>query len=105
MLERLRRTYREIAASPPGERFHRYHQRRKGRHGPWRSAAYIAAGVVLIAVGFVLSLPPLMPGFLLWVPGLALIASQFDLVARALDRGECLARTLYRRLADQGESG
>lgn len=49
-------------------------------------------------LGFLLSLPPLVPGFLLWLPGLALIASQFDCVARTLDQGECLLRNLYRRI-------
>ena len=47
-------------------------------------------------LGFVLSLPPLVPGFLLWLPGLALIAAQFDGVARALDQVECRAHKLYR---------
>jgi hypothetical protein len=53
-------------------------------------------GLLLVVLGLVLSLPPLMPGFLLWLPGLALIAAQFGWVARALDQGECRARTLHR---------
>lgn len=99
MFTRLRRTFREIAATPAGERFIRYHQRRSDRNGPWQAVAVVGAGVLLVVVGGLLSLPPLMPGFLLWIPGLALIATQWRGVARALDRTECLLRDFYQRLA------
>jgi len=100
VIGKLRRTSREIVHAPAGRRFHRYHQRRQGRTGRWRAAVYGGAGLLLVILGFVLSLPPLVPGFLLWLPGLALIAAQFDGVARALDRIECRARQLYRWLTD-----
>ena len=100
MIGKLRRTSRDIVHAPAGRRFHRYHQRRQGRSGHWRAAFYGGAGLLLVILGFVLSLPPLVPGFLLWLPGLALIAAQFDGVARALDRIECRARQLYRWLTD-----
>jgi hypothetical protein len=38
MFRKLLRTYREIARAPAGRRFHRYHQRRKGRAGRWHVA-------------------------------------------------------------------
>ena len=98
MISKLRSIYREINAAPAGKRFQRYHQRRKGRAGRWHVAVYGGSGLLLVILGFLLSLPPLMPGFLLWLPGLALIASQFGCVARALDRGECMTRRLYRRV-------
>jgi hypothetical protein len=104
MLEQLRRTYREIAATPAGKRFRCFHQRRRERGGRWQAVAMVGAGLVLVAVGLLLSLPPLMPGFLLWVPGLALIASQLRSVAHLLDRTECLLRGLYRRVAGVRES-
>lgn len=104
MLAQLRRTYREIAATPAGKRFQRFHQRRSERGGRWHAVAMVGAGLVLVAVGLLLSLPPLMPGFLLWVPGLALIASQLRSVAQLLDRAECFLRGLYRRVADARES-
>lgn len=104
LIAKLRSTYREIAAFPAGERFRRYHQRRKDTAGRRHSAAFVAAGLVLVVTGFFLSLPPLMPGFLLWLPGLALMASQWHSLARALDRSECLARNLYRRVADRREN-
>jgi hypothetical protein len=54
-------------------------------------------------MGFLLSLPPPMPGFLLLLPGLALIASQFGRVARALDHGEGMMCNVYLRIC--GRSG
>ena len=98
MIEKLRRTYREIVHAPAGRRFQRYHQRRQESTGLWHSAIYVGTGLLLVALGFVLSLPPLVPGFLLWLPGLALIAAQFGWVARALDRLECGLRSLYQQI-------
>jgi len=66
VISKLRSIYREIIAAPAGERFHRFHQRRKGRAGRWHVAVYGGAGLLLVMLGFLLSLPPLMPGFLLW---------------------------------------
>jgi hypothetical protein len=60
---------------------------------------YGGTGLLLVILGLVLSLPPLVPGFLLWLPGLAMIAAQFDGVARALDRIEREARRLYRLMS------
>jgi hypothetical protein len=99
MMEKLHGTYREIAESPAGKRFSRFHRRRNERGGRWRSVAMVSVGLVMVVLGVVLSLPPLMPGFLLWIPGLALMASQIHGLARMLDRGECVMRGLYRRIA------
>jgi len=66
-------------------------------------APYAGTGLLLVILGFILSLPPLAPEFLLWLPGMALIASQFACVARALDHGECMVRHLYRLIV--GQSG
>ena len=103
VISKIRSIYREITAAPAGERFYRFHQRRKGRAGRWHVAVYAGTGLLLAILGFLLSLPPLMPGFLLWLPGLALIASKFDRVARTLDHGEYLMRKAYRRI--RGQSG
>jgi hypothetical protein len=96
VIAKLRRIYRELVRAPAGSRFHRYHKRRRGRSERWHTVVYGVTGLLLVVLGLVLSLPPLMPGFLLWLPGLALIAAQFRWVARALDRGECRGRKLYR---------
>jgi hypothetical protein len=98
VIGKLRRTYREIVRAPAGRRFHRYHQRRRGCTGRWHTAVYGGAGLLLVIMGLALSLPPLVPGFLLWLPGLALIAAQFETVARALDGIERGLRRLYRSM-------
>lgn len=54
----------------------------------------IGSGVLLVALGIVLSMPPLIPGFLVTAVGLALIASQSRRVSRLLDRLECWLRRL-----------
>jgi hypothetical protein len=104
VIERLRHSYREIVREPAGRRFHRYHKRRHARTGRGRRMVYSATGLLLVILGLVLSLPPLLPGFLLWVPGLALIAGQSGVAARALDRIESGARRLYRWLRGHREA-
>ncbi len=100
MIGKLRKAYREITTHPAGERFCRYHHNRKRPAARiWHRVVRIGAGLLLLALGLLLSLPPLLPGFLLWLPGLALLASQSLVVARSLDRSECLVRKLYRRIA------
>ena len=63
------------------------------RHRPLR----LLFGLLLLVVGLLASIPPGVPGFLLWVPGLALIASCSRRVARALDRAELALLRSRRR--------
>lgn len=103
-MRKLRRSFHEINKAPAGERFRRYHYRRRGRHHPWLRPLILIAGILLVVLGFLLSLPPLVPGFLLWVPGLALIASQSILTASFLDSSERWLRRWYRRLSGNGNN-
>lgn len=58
----------------------------------------LAGAALLAAAGLMLSIPPGMPGFLLWVPALGLIASRTRSVAVLLDRIETGARNIAKRL-------
>lgn len=102
MLHKIKSDYREIKDGEPGRRFRTHNERSRCREGgngtPWRTAGYVAVGLVLIVCGFVLSLPPGVPGFLLWIPGLALLASRFRSLAKLMDRLETWGRKTWRRL-------
>lgn len=99
MLQKIKREFREIKAGEPGSRFvdhYKSSRRREGTRGTfWKTIGYVAAGLVLIICGLVLSLPPGVPGFLLWIPGLALLAARFKGLAMLLDRLEAWGRQAW----------
>lgn len=101
MLEKLKSDFREIRDGKPGRRFLKHFVESRRREGPhanaWRNAGYIAVGLVLLVSGLLLSLPPVVPGFLLWIPGLALLASRWRGLAGLLDRSEAWGRRLWHR--------
>ncbi len=89
---------KRLADGPPGKRFIQYHQHQRAREkggSRWHTAAHIAAGVMLLVAGLLLSLPPGVPGFLLWIPGLALLVSRLRPFAVFLDRTEAFVRGLF----------
>lgn len=102
MLQKIKSQFREVKDGKPGRRFVAHHERSKRREGDdktsWRTLGYIVAGVVLLVAGFALSLPPGVPGFLLWIPGLALLAASFRGFAKLLDRLELWGRQVWQRL-------
>ncbi|HEX5755378.1 MAG TPA: hypothetical protein VFY12_03390 [Arenimonas sp.] len=100
MLQKIKSAFREIENGEPGRRFADHHERSRRREGQrgsrWRSVGFISAGVVLIFCGLLLSLPPGIPGFLLWIPGLALIAARWRRFAIWLDCLEAWARKSWQ---------
>ena len=102
MLQKIKSEFREIKHGEPGRRFidhyKRTRRREAGRSGVWKTLGLVSAGVILVICGFVLSLPPGMPGFLLWIPGLALIAARSGRAAILLDRLESLGRRVWGSL-------
>lgn len=94
---RIKDDYRQFVKDQPGERFMNLHRRLHARRkGPAVNAAGIIAGVVLIAAGVLLALVPGVPGIVLGVLGVALIAAQFPVLARACDRSEIAARRFVK---------
>ena len=100
MLSELKKIYHSLKGGTPGRRFTEYHarQRRQASRSQRMRIIKVSLGLALVVIGFLLSLPPGVPGFLLYLPGLALIAGQLQLVAIGLDRTERGLRALYRWL-------
>lgn len=100
LVDRARRTLEEIQAGKPGDRFtaHWRARRESARERPLRRAFILGLGVFFVLVGLVLGLVPFTPGFLIGVPGLAILAVRFKALARLLDSGEVLLRRCWRGL-------
>lgn len=95
---RWRNRVRQILRDRPGERFQNEYRRRRNRREHWWVSVLVLAGAVLLALtGLLLSIPPGMPGFLLWIPALALMASRTRPVAVLLDRIEIWIWRIIRR--------
>lgn len=102
MLKKIKSEFQAIKDGEPGRRFVDHYERTRRREGDqvslWRTWGYVLAGLVLLICGFLLSLPPGVPGFLLWIPGLALLAARLKSFAVALDRLERLADQAWQRV-------
>lgn len=102
MLEKLKEEYRSIKSGDPGSRFTDHYKQHKESEGDnptwWSKFGYVAIGLVLLIAGGLLSIPPGFPGFLLWIPGLALLAARSKVLAMMLDRTEAWGRRVWARL-------
>jgi hypothetical protein len=105
MLQRIKAEFRDIRRGEPGRRFLDHYKRTRrrevGRRSAWKTMGFVGAGLVLVICGFVLSLPPGAPGFLLWVPGLALVAARSGRAAILLDRLETAGRRVGQYLRER----
>lgn len=93
---RLRDSYRFLISGRPGQRFRALNERRRGQP---RTAVGIVIGASLALIGLILSLPPGVPGFLLWIPGFGMLAARSRTVARWLDHGELWLRQMARAVS------
>ena len=102
MLQKLKSELREIKRGTPGRRFADHYYRSSRTDDASGSAGkkwgYVVLGLLLLIVGLLLSLPPGIPGFLLWIPGLALLAARSKTLAMLLDRIEAWGRNTWQRL-------
>lgn len=105
MLEKLKGEFQSIKGGDPGSRFIDHYEQSKESEGAnrtgWSKFGYVAIGLVLVIVGVLLSIPPGVPGFLLWIPGLALLAARSRILATVLDRAEAWGRRIWSRLKPQ----
>jgi uncharacterized membrane protein YbaN (DUF454 family) len=91
------KTLRDLKKSPPGKRFQTlYRKRQQSRRGGLKNAAFIIAGIMVIAAG-VLTYPiPVTPSELMILMGIALIAQGSRHGAIVLD---WIERRLRRRFS------
>lgn len=97
---RLKGNFRCIKEGEPGCRFlgcYKYKQQMRGRFGKVSKTLDIVLGIAVIVVGLVM-MPAPGPGWPIIAVGLALLAGEFESVARWLDRGELSARMFVRRV-------
>lgn len=90
-------TWRDFWRDPPGQRFARRYQRVNGGGGHALGRVMRSTlGVVLVLIGIVfMALPG--PGFVPVLAGLALLAGESAVLARALDRAELRVRGWLHR--------
>ena len=102
MIARMRNSLQDFQQSKPGRRFRdrydRRHQENRSRLSP-SSILYIVGGVLLVVASLFLGPAPGF-GFGTAFLGLALLASEFLLIARFLDKAEVRLRSLGRELRD-----
>lgn len=96
----------DFRAGKPGRRFLTVyeHRREHSSEHPIRSVIYIGVGFVFLIVGVIIALPPGVPGFFLWIPGILMIATRLRWAAVVMDRLEMF---FYRIIhwKKRGESG
>lgn len=100
MIQLLHDTVHRVTRAKPGERFVRHYERRqrkKSEH-PIKAALYFLLGIVLILTGFAFGFLPILPGFLLAIPGVVIIASRARAVAVLLDRAELAVRRVLKKI-------
>ena|SRR5689334_4359693 len=103
MWKNLVQSYQEFRELEAGERFLKTHEFwRERANGPYVSAILLGLGILLVVAGFLLGLVPGVPGVVLGVLGLALIATRFRRLAVWLDWCELKVRRLWRRLRRAG---
>lgn len=99
---KMMKRYRQMAEAQPGERFMDQYERRQEKAGKgeakWRGPIFISGGILLFVIGLLLSIPPGVPGFLLWVPALGLIVARSYFLANLFDRSEIFINKLIQKL-------
>ena len=94
--------WNRFAHAAPGRRFqarYRHMQERKG--SAWKRCAFVIGGVLLVLVGlFFCALPG--PGIPILAAGLALIAQESKVLARALDKAEIRLRRIWASYRGRG---
>jgi hypothetical protein len=94
----VRQQISEFWRAAPGLRFQRCYRQWTGSMQSWKKALFVGLGLVLVVVGVALPIPPGVPGFLVTLPGLGLLATQSRALARWLDRAELRLRRLLQRV-------
>lgn len=106
MLMRVLTSWFRLASGHPGRRFHdfyRYRQMQRGYKLTFAKAVTLLSSLAVIAIGIVL-MPLPGPGTGIVALGLALLGSEFEPVARALDWMELKVRPIIMPLKKKWDS-
>jgi uncharacterized membrane protein len=96
VLEKARDIFRKFRCAPPGQRFTMLYARvHRRQSGSLVAGVSVGLGVLLILLGAALSLVPLVPGILVALFGLGLIATQSRRFARGCDHLERVIRSKF----------
>ena len=106
MFRRIKQKLSSFRQAKPGQRFQQQHARGSGKpKSTLIDVLYITVGVVLILAGTLLSLVPGVPGIILALPGLALLAVRFRHFAAFLDKAELIGRRIIQRVLSSKKNG
>lgn len=99
-IEHIKTAAFRIARDKPGRRFENYHDRSRHhlQEHPVRTITMYGIATILIGAGFLFGFIPGVPGIILGLPGLALIAARSKYFAALMDRGEVALRRVFRRI-------
>jgi UPF0716 family protein affecting phage T7 exclusion len=105
MWKHLKHGLAEFKAAPAGERFTRTYERWQRRgNSPIVTVSVVALGVILIVAGFLLGMVPGVPGIVLGILGLALIATRSRRLAKGLDWIEVKFRKRFGKRSDLSDT-
>ena len=89
-----------------GRRFREYYLYRRSRSREWAVMHWsmVSLGILLILMGAVLGPVPIIPGFLMIIPGVAILCSRSLIAARVLDFLDRQFLLLRHRLIRLGQN-
>ncbi len=98
MLDKAKRTAREVIHDKPGSRFRNYYRRRRGQeHNPVVHTLLYALAAVLLVVGAALAVLP-GPAFVFFILAFAILAARSRRIAVMLDKIEIFGWRRWRKI-------
>ena len=100
MINKLRDTVSHIKNGRKGRRFIDFYEYRKQREGDsvGKTIVMVILGLLLIGIGLIGVMLPILPGFLFFIPGIAILVARSKILATALDKMESVIANAFRKL-------
>ena len=92
-------TIARIRSGRRGSRFIEFYEYRKKREGDsiGKTIVMITLGIFLIGIGLIGVMLPILPGFLFFIPGIAILVARSRLLAIGLDKAEIIIGNAFRK--------